>query len=239
LSDPIRTRFLLLVYRMPAKPTAGRVGVWRLLKKVGAIYLQQSVCVFPDNARVRRELHPILAKIKEDGGGFHFLPVHRLSPDEREKLVHQFLDQTSKHYHEIIENCEVNFQKEIEFEIFRKNFTYEEAEEIRTEFEKIVDWFDRVNKRDWFGAPLRSEAEAWLRTCETLVEDFEARVFARQEDPITSTSRSRVSGPGGRIDAARRNHQSASDGNITRAEVGSEVAGSGSSHPTHPQGRNR
>ena len=27
--------------------------------------------------------------------------------------------------------------KEIEFETFRKNFTYEEAEEIRAEFEKI------------------------------------------------------------------------------------------------------
>jgi hypothetical protein len=42
---------MLLVYRMPAKPTADRVAAWRLLKKVGAIYLQQWVCVFSLAAR--------------------------------------------------------------------------------------------------------------------------------------------------------------------------------------------
>ena len=34
--------FLQLVYRMPSKPTAGRVAVWRSLKKAGAVYLQDS-----------------------------------------------------------------------------------------------------------------------------------------------------------------------------------------------------
>jgi hypothetical protein len=201
MSNNVQLRFVLLVYRMPAKPTAGRVGVWRILKKVGAIYLQQSVCVFPENARVRRELLPILQKIEEAGGEFHFLPVHRLTVTERQKLVDQFLDQTSKHYREIIENCEVNFQKEIEFETFRRNFTYEEAEEIRIEFEKIVDWFHRVNDRDWFGAPLRIEAEQWLVKCEAQVEDFEARVFAEQESlnsPLSRTSRAASGSEGGR-----------------------------------------
>ena len=50
----------------------------------------------------------------------------------------EFQHQSARHYHEIIENCEVNFQKEIEFESFRGNYTYEEAEEIRIEFDKIV-----------------------------------------------------------------------------------------------------
>lgn len=184
MSGKVRPSFVMLVYRMPAKPTAGRVAVWRMLKKMGAIYLQQSLCVFPDNARIRRELNPVLERIRETGGEFNLLPVHKLSPDERQKLVDQFLDQTSKHYREIIENCEVNFQKEIEFEISRQNFTYEEAEEIRTEYDKIVDWFRRTRARDWFDAPLRAEAERWLVECERQVEDFESRVFTFQEaDP--------------------------------------------------------
>jgi hypothetical protein len=188
---------------MPAKPTAGRVSVWRMLKKVGAIYLQQSVCVFPDSLEVRRELTPIWRKISEAGGEFHFLPLRRLSSDEEQKLIDQFLDQTSKHYREVIENCEINFQKEVEFEIFRKNFTYEEAEEIRTEFEKIGDWFNRVTRRDWFGAPLRTEAASWLAKCEKLVDDFEARVFAAHEGDAADTDR----GPlplGNRTGHARR-----------------------------------
>lgn len=179
--------FMLLVYRMPARPTAGRVAVWRQLKKVGAIYLQQSVCVFPDSTQVRKELQPILRRIDSAEGEYHLLPLRQPTPDEHDKLVTQFQEQTSKHYEEIIENCEVNFTKEIEFETFRENFTYEEAEEIRAEFEKIGQWYERVSARDWFGAPNRAAAADWLRKCERLLEEFEAKVYARQqEDPLLS-----------------------------------------------------
>jgi len=174
-------RFILLVYRMPAKPTAGRVAVWRQLKKIGAIYLQQSVCVFPARPDVRRDLAPILQRIVDSAGEFHLLPLRKVDATEERKLIQQFLDQTSNHYREIIENCEVNFTKEIEFETFRENFTYEEAEEIRAEFDKICSWFDRVRQRDWFGAPNMGQAKDWLQRCEKMLEEFEARVFVVQE----------------------------------------------------------
>ena len=67
-------RFLLLVYGMPTKPTAGRVAVWRNLKKTGAVYLQDSVCVIPDTLPLRRELAPVLERI-DVGGGHALDPV--------------------------------------------------------------------------------------------------------------------------------------------------------------------
>jgi len=172
--------FVVLVYRMPPAPNAARVAVWRQLKKIGAIYLQQSVCIFPDRTEVKADLQPVLTKITDSKGEFHLLPVSRLNGEETDKLVSQFVDQTARHYAEIVENCEVNFQKEIEFETFRKNFTYEEAEEIRAEYDKITDWYERVRRRDWFGAPNRREAETWVRRCRQLLEAFEGRVFAQQ-----------------------------------------------------------
>jgi hypothetical protein len=162
---------------MPAKPTAGRVAVWRNLKKMGAVYLQDSVCVVPDTAALRRELAPVLERIEESDGRYHLLPIRKLPPAEEQKLVDLFVEQTAQHYSEIVENCEVNFVKEIEFERFRQNFTYEEAEEIRMEFEKIVTWFTRVDERDFFGAGNRDEAKEWLDRCERLLEEFEATVF--------------------------------------------------------------
>ncbi|HEX4212376.1 MAG TPA: Chromate resistance protein ChrB [Candidatus Dormibacteraeota bacterium] len=176
------TRFFLLVYRMPARPTAGRVAVWRLLRKVGGVYLQQSVCVFPDLPALHRDLAPVLERILEGGGEYHLLPLRRLPEDEQTKLVDAFRAQSAKHYEEIIEDCEVKFQKEIEFENFRENFTYEEAEEIRAEFEKIVLWFERVRQRDWFEVPEKGRAEEWLGRCQRLLEEFEARVYTEQEE---------------------------------------------------------
>lgn len=155
--------------------------VWRQLKKMGALYLQQSVCVVPDQPSLRQELAPILERVQESGGGYHLFPLRDLDGAEWEKLHAQFVAQAAKHYAEIIENCEVNFVKEIEFETFRQNFTYEEAEEIRAEFEKIVGWFERVESRDWFGAENRDQARAWVDRCEELLETFEARVYQEQE----------------------------------------------------------
>jgi hypothetical protein len=174
------TRFLVLVYRMPPRPTGSRVAVWRNLKKVGAVYLQQSVCVFPDTAKMRRDLTPILARIETSGGSYHLLPLRSLPASEHEKIVTEFRQQTTKRFDEIIENCEVNFQKELEFETFRKNFTYEEAEEERIEFEKIVAWFNAVVERDWFEAPKREEARIWIDRCEKLLDEFEERVYQAQ-----------------------------------------------------------
>jgi hypothetical protein len=206
-----KTRFTLLVYRVPPKPTAGRVAVWRQLKKIGAIYLQQSVCVFPDNSVVRRDLAPILARITNASGEYHLLSLRKLDRDEEEKLIKQFQEQTSNHYQEIIENCEVNFAKEIDFERFRKNFTYEEAEEIRLEFEKIRTWFERVVQRDWFGAPNRKEALEWLGRCERMLDEFEAEVFDVQEKAAAHLQR--------RLPRQRQRRPSAQRGRGRKAAV--------------------
>lgn len=231
--------FTLLVYRMPTKPTAGRVAVWRQLKKIGAIYLQQSVCVFPANSEVRRDLEPILRRITDESGEFHLLPLRKLDRAEELKLIQQFQEQTSNHYQEIIENCEINFTKEIEFEIFRKNLTYEEAEEIRAEYEKIVAWFDRVKRRDWFGAPNMSSAREWLERCERMLDDFEAQVFATQEAAGTESpapsalrrshrvhtnhsSKPRTRRPLGRPDVSNQPRGSAADGSM-RSEADREL----------------
>ena len=184
--------FVLLVYRLPTKPTAPRVAVWRQLKKVGAVYLQQSVCVFPDTGAIHRELQPVLTKIDGSLGTYNLIPLHDVPAAEQDKLIAEFRAQSAKRFQEIVENCEVNFQKEIEFETFRQNFTYEEAEEIRAEYDKIVRWFQAVRRRDWFGAPNQSEARRWLGRCKKLLEGFEENVFRAQggevEVEVDSTS---------------------------------------------------
>jgi hypothetical protein len=108
--------------------------------------------------------------------------LRRLDGDEEAKLINRFLEQTASHYREIVENCEVGFTKEIELETHRRNFTYEKAEEIRSELEKICAWFDRVRHRDWFGAPNDADARAWLQRCEQMFEEFEAKVYDAQEE---------------------------------------------------------
>lgn len=174
--------YILLIYQVPSQPSAARVSIWRELKKIGALYLQQSVCILPELETLRALLQKVAERITEQGGSYHLLPLNNLPPEEEGKIIDGFIAQSNLQYDEIIENCDVNFSKEIEFETFRQNFTYAEAEEIGQELDKIRRWYDRVVERDWFGAARREAALQSIEQCAKKLEEFEEKVFLKQED---------------------------------------------------------
>jgi hypothetical protein len=169
--------WLLLVYKVPSEPSRVRVGVWRDLKRLGSLYLQQAVAILPERPDVAEALDAIRAKIDDVGGTYHHFRLPPLEPEQEAQIVAGFRRLAGTEYSEIVEECETKFMKEIEFERFRANFTFEEAEEIRQDLEKIRRWYDRVVERDWFGGPGRAEVETWLKRCESELEAFEDEVF--------------------------------------------------------------
>jgi ChrB-like protein len=169
----------VLIYRVPTEPASKRVAVWRDLKRLGALYLQQCACIFPDIPSLTDEVQQVADKIPALGGETFLLEVPRLKPEDEARIIEAFRVQRANEYAEIIEECETKFVKEIEFERFRENYTFEEAEEIEQDLEKIRRWFDRVLKRDWFKADRRDEVEAWLARCQGLLGQFEEEVYRR------------------------------------------------------------
>ncbi len=171
--------WLLLIYRVPPEPSNNRVSVWRELKRLGALYLQQCVCVLPALPACVAGVDAVVARIVALGGSYNRFHVRELEPAEAAKLIDGFRELAAKEYDEIIEECRTKFVKEIEFERFRANYTYEEAEEIREDLEKIRRWYARVVERDWFDAGKRAAVAQELEACERLLEAFEAEVYHR------------------------------------------------------------
>jgi hypothetical protein len=169
----------VLIYRVPTEPASKRVAVWRDLKRLGALYLQQCACIFPDIPGVTEEVNQVAAKIPALGGETFLLDVPKLQPEDEARIIEAFRAQRASEYAEIIEECETKFVKEIEFERFRQNYTFEEAEEIEQDLEKIRRWFERVRDRDWFKADRRDEVETWLGKCQGLLARFEEDVYRR------------------------------------------------------------
>jgi hypothetical protein len=169
----------VLIYRVPTEPASKRVAVWRDLKRLGALYLQQCACIFPDIPGVTEEVNQVAAKIPALGGETFLLDVPKLQPEDEARIIEAFRAQRANEYAEIIEECETKFVKEIEFEHFRQNYTFEEAEEIEQDLDKIRRWFERVRDRDWFKAERRDEVETWLGKCQGLLARFEEEVYRR------------------------------------------------------------
>lgn len=172
-------RWLLLIYKVPSTPTSARVATWRELKRLGAFYLQNAACVLPDVPELRETLDRIQQQIDERGGTSWYFELGTVAPEAEQRIADGFLAQSAKDYEEIVEECETKFFKEIEFERFRDNLTFEEAEEIRQDYDKLTRWLARVEARDWLQAPGRAEAVAKVAECERLLEEFEADVFER------------------------------------------------------------
>ncbi len=176
---PADVSWLLLIYRLPSDSSRARVTVWRQLKRLGALYLQQAVCVLPDRADLRESLAKVRGRLDELGGSSIFLTLTEVEDDVRRQFVDGFRVQSEKEYAEIVEECETKFVKEIEFERFRDNYTFEETEEIRQDFDKLRRWLRKVEGRDWMAADGKELARQKVAECEQLLEQFEADVYER------------------------------------------------------------
>ncbi|MGA7672011.1 MAG: Chromate resistance protein ChrB [Nitrolancea sp.] len=176
--------WMLLVYRVPTEPASRRVTVWRELKRLGSLYLQQCVCILPDRPDLRTDVERIVEKIDAFEGQCTLFEIPHLRPADEEHIVESFRSLRNKEYREIVEECETKFVKEIEFEHFRQNYTFEEAEEIGQDLEKIRRWFDRIVARDWFDASGRKDVEGWIERCADLLSEFEHEVYKRSPDDV-------------------------------------------------------
>lgn len=178
--------WIVLVYRVPSEPSRKRVAVWRDLKRLGALYLQQCVCILPRLHGVPALLDQITARIPALGGEFTQFDVPQLVASDEARIVEAFRALRDKEYAEIIEECETRFVKEVEFEHFRQNYSFEEAEEIGQDLDKIRRWFDQVKQRDWFVAGRQLDVSTWLDRCQELLTGFEEEVYRRRSSDASA-----------------------------------------------------
>src|SRR5207249_4841485 len=60
--------WLLLIYRVPQEPPGRRTYVWRQLKQLGAVYLQQAAAILPDQPELRAAQEARLLPSSTAGG---------------------------------------------------------------------------------------------------------------------------------------------------------------------------
>lgn len=94
--------WLLLVYRIPREPTAGRVFVWRKLKQLGAIALQDAVWVLPQTPRTQEQFQWLAAEITELKGEAMLWDAEELYATEADGLRRLFVEPVETEYREIL-----------------------------------------------------------------------------------------------------------------------------------------
>jgi DNA-binding transcriptional regulator PaaX len=170
-------QWLVLVYRVPSEPTRLRAAVWRRIKGLGAIYLQNSVGAFPRTVAAERALRVLRKEIIDMGGTAQLLGTEVLAGQS--DVVAAFNAARDDEYEEIIDRCN-DFLEQVEKEYRSDHFTYAELEENDEDLTKLRNWFAKVSKRDLLSASGRAEVESALKRCEQVLEEYAARVYLEE-----------------------------------------------------------
>ena len=83
--------WVLLHYKFPREPSAPRVYVWRKLKRLGALLLQDAVWVLPATPHTREDFQWLAAEIAEQGGEATLWEAQLTLAGQDEALLQQFL----------------------------------------------------------------------------------------------------------------------------------------------------
>jgi hypothetical protein len=94
--------WLLLHYTLPANPSARRVYVWRKLKRVGAILLNESVWVLPDTPRTAEQFQWLAVEIQEMKGQAHVWRSNSFFEAQDDSLTSQFIELVDIEYHKLL-----------------------------------------------------------------------------------------------------------------------------------------
>jgi len=166
-----RTRWLILIYQLPREPSRHRVAVWRKLRDLGALYLQDGVTALPEDAVTREQLEWLQLRVREAGGEATLWEAKPGTVAEEAELVEAFRSSREKTYRDIIARAE---------RLRRKAQMGGGA--LSERLGKLEREFRAERRRDYFRSPLRLEAAGALKAAREAVRDREgsARVLGTE-----------------------------------------------------------
>lgn len=171
--------WLLLAVSTAGAADSLRVHVWRRLRGLGAVYVQQSVCLLPDRPPVAGAVRKLAAKVQADGGTVRCLHLRLDDPVERGELIGEFREAVTTEYSEVLERLPAFFA-EIEAETVKRRTTFAEVEESEADLARFEAWAAKIAARDYFAAPIGAEVRAELERARTAMKAFEAAALAAE-----------------------------------------------------------
>jgi hypothetical protein len=146
-----RPRWVLLVYRLPREPSRHRVAVWRKLRDLGALYLQDGVVALPEDAVTREQLEWLQLRVRESGGEATLWEGRPGTVAEEAGLVEAFRTSREETYRAIIAGAE------------RLRRKAQMGGGVLEQLGKLEREFRAERRRDYFRSPLRLEAAEALK----------------------------------------------------------------------------
>jgi hypothetical protein len=175
-------RWLLVSVSTAGATASLRVLVWRKLRSLGAVYVQQSVCLLPARPAVVRQVTRLLDRVHREGGQSRSLSLRIDDPEQERALVAEFNAARDAEYAEVLDRVPA-FRQELDSERAKGRATYAEVEESEADLERFRSWMAKIERRDYFAAARAQAARDAVERCAAELEAFEAEALRREAPP--------------------------------------------------------
>ena len=124
---------------------------------------------------------PTDADITTMEGECVLLETIALDKAQEDKVIARFTDDRNEQYQELLGRCK-DFEVEIAKEISIQKFTYAELDEEETDLKKLENWYEKIQKLDFYGAPLAQVAQERLQDCKARLDEYAQMVYDTHEE---------------------------------------------------------
>ena len=168
-------RWLILVYRIPSKPTRLRAATWRRLKALGAVYLQDSTVAIPASPATERAMRSLRNKVSSEIGGQAILLTGVALTGEAD-VTRTYNAARDDEYAAISDRCR-DFLADVAEQTACGHFTFLELKVHEESLEKLQGSYRRIRERDLLGACGRDITDSNLQACCKALTEFAAEVY--------------------------------------------------------------
>src|SRR5438309_9451651 len=98
-------RWLIPLVSLPRTPTRHRVGVWRKLKRMGAVNLRGSAWILPENPETTELFHWLVQEVQSFGGEATLLRVDGIETMSDEEVSGLFNSARAAEYQAVKQEC--------------------------------------------------------------------------------------------------------------------------------------
>ena len=147
--------WLLLLLRLPATHKAVRVAIWRKVKKSGAIQIQTSTYILPDEPARYESFQWLTQEIRSAGGDTTLVRAREIEGLPNEKLIELFNTARAKEYatlRELLRTLSLRKKRS-------PSTSVDKLDRIRKQFREI-------RQTDFFNCPRAQDVEMLLRKME-------------------------------------------------------------------------
>lgn len=153
--------------------------MWREVRRLGALSLQNAVCLLPLSEENRAAYERLAGRVEEYGGEASILETESPTDAWHERTVARFNAGRDEEYEEVVDETE-RFREEIERERRKGKFTFAELEDEESNMERLRKYLAQVEARDAFGAEGREQAAREVERCAEVLEAFAQEIYEYQ-----------------------------------------------------------